>query len=627
MSDNTALTELSQQLAVSFRNLLTECAIHGQTSQESDQERLLAEFGRFRIWTEQTGAALRGKDSLDDTLQKDAQLRSSIIETFQQIKELLRVAMEMSSCSTSGTSALDLSEELLTSDSDYSEHTGISNEEVARSRPKVTRLSLAMSHIHEQIGLLYHHSAMLRRPRIGGRYLHSRSNKDQSDIPYWELSHVRQKLEQWNLSATQDSRTGMNVTTSDKPLKLPSLKYWSQHPWMLEEQPKEGLMPDDDTLSSPEPSETPSGDTIPTALTFSSVAESAGLESNPEARPGRTVFECPYCHTALESSQMLKRNTWKRHVFRDLRPYTCTFSGCTNPERLYATRRDWVYHEMQMHRRVWSCRLCTYTSTIKQDLVDHLLEFHRGDCQRNQITLLLEAGNGSMEESTSQECCFCHQLMSLRRLMDHMAAHLEDLALFVLHVSNNDVLDDEEYAALASLDSESEDISQNSESILPFPDIATQESTALLPKIESFTKTDQSMIESSKNTSLTPETLFTCDKCNTTFDTLHNFLNHKGCRRQPYECPFPKCNKIFIRARDLKKHSNLHIRPHECPYPECNKRCAERRDLDRHKSLHHGEPGRGFHCPEPDCRYFEGGQSFTRKDNLKRHMGQMHHNA
>ncbi|KAK8003110.1 hypothetical protein PG989_002829 [Apiospora arundinis] len=485
MSDNTALTELSQQLAVSFRNLLTECAIHGQTSQESDQERLLAEFGRFRIWTEQTGAALRGKDSLDDTLQKDAQLRSSIIETFQQIKELLRVAMEMSSYSTSGTSALDLSEELLTSDSDYSEHTGISNEEVARSRPKVTRLSLAMSHIHEQIGLLYHHSAMLRRPRIGGRYLHSRSNKDQSDIPYWEISHVRQKLEQWDLSATQDSRTGMNVTTSDKPLKLPSLKYWSQHPWMLEEQPKEGLMPDDDTLSSPEPSENPSGDTIPTAYTFSSVAESAVLGSNPEARPGRTVyadselgessdmtckvpkvpvgsitgtrFECPYCHTALESSQMLKRNTWKRHVFRDLRPYTCTFSGCTNPERLYATRRDWVYHEMQMHR-----------------------------------------------------------------------PHLEDLALFVLHASNNDVPDDEEYAALASLDSESEDISQNSESILPFPDIATQESTALLPKIESFTKTDQSMIESSKNTSLTPETLFTCDKCNTTFDTLHNLLNHKG---------------------------------------------------------------------------------------------------
>ncbi|KAK6850213.1 ankyrin repeat protein [Apiospora arundinis] len=562
MSDNTALTELSQQLAVSFRNLLTECAIHGQTSQESDQERLLAEFGRFRIWTEQTGAALRGKDSLDDTLQKDAQLRSSIIETFQQIEELLRVAMEMSSCSTSGTSALDLSEELLTSDSDYSEHTGISNEE---------------------------------------------------------------------------------------------LKYWSQHPWMLEEQPKEGLMPDDDTLSSPEPSETPSGDTIPTALTFSSVAESAGLESNPEARPGRTVyadselgessdmtckvpkvpvgsitgtrFECPYCHTALESSQMLKRNTWKRHVFRDLRPYTCTFSGCTNPERLYTTRRDWVYHEMQMHRRVWSCRLCTYTSTIKQDLVDHLLEFHRGDCQLNQIPLLLEAGNGSMEESTSQECCFCHQLMSLRRLMDHMAAHLEDLALFVLHASNNDVPDDEEYAALASLDSESEDISQNSESILPFPDIATQESTALLPKIESSTKTDQSMIESSKNTSLTPETLFTCDKCNTTFDTLHNFLNHKGCRRQPYECPFPKCNKIFIRARDLKKHSNLHIRPHECPYPECNKRCAERRDLDRHKSLHHGEPGRGFHCPKPGCRYFEGGQTFSRKDHLKRHMGQMHLNT
>ncbi|KAK8111515.1 C2H2 and C2HC zinc finger [Apiospora kogelbergensis] len=571
------LTELSQSTATGFRQFLLMCTSHEKAMQVSDQERLLVDFGRFRIWTEQTGAALRGRDSLDDTLKRDPLLRNSIIEVFQQILALLRVdfmkATEIYSGTAGGLAVSDPSEEVLTSDSEYSDCSGVANEETARPRPKVTRLSLVMSHIHEQIGLLYYYSAIFRRPRLGGRYLHSKSDTYQLSIPSYELSHVRQKLSQWDQVVEQDYQIYSTATTSTKsPHPAPTadetlslrlaaandrrreqLRYWSQHPWMSEEQPQEDHIlvagTDDDTPGLPEPFEGHSQSTFPTARTFSSVARSAISESNPEAVPERTVyassefdesgrlasrvpkvpvesmkaeqFECPYCHTVLESSQMNDRNTWKRHVFRDLRPYTCTFTDCSNPDKLYATRRDWIYHEMQMHRRMWSCRLCVYTSTVKQNLARHLQESHETECQPNQAPLLLEASNVPMEESAPQRCCFCHKETSLKRAMDHIAAHLEDLALFVLHTATGDVPEENSSAGLSSLASVAEDIWQKAEPIPADSNLATREPPTILSKVDMSTEPIQDIRSSFEDTVISPETVYTCDECNRTFDRPH----------------------------------------------------------------------------------------------------------
>ncbi|KAL3477454.1 hypothetical protein BJX99DRAFT_226268 [Aspergillus californicus] len=70
----------------------------------------------------------------------------------------------------------------------------------------------------------------------------------------------------------------------------------------------------------------------------------------PKVAEGQAEFNCPFCGQTL-MSEGLSRLQWKRHVFRDLRPYVCTFTECQNAEKLYATRHEWLYHEMQMHRR------------------------------------------------------------------------------------------------------------------------------------------------------------------------------------------------------------------------------------------------------------------------------------
>lgn len=39
----------------------------------------------------------------------------------------------------------------------------------------------------------------------------------------------------------------------------------------------------------------------------------------------------------------------RTHVFRDLRPYICTFEDCKDPDQQYDTLSDWIAHEISRH--------------------------------------------------------------------------------------------------------------------------------------------------------------------------------------------------------------------------------------------------------------------------------------
>ncbi|GES64971.1 pkinase-domain-containing protein [Aspergillus terreus] len=43
-------------------------------------------------------------------------------------------------------------------------------------------------------------------------------------------------------------------------------------------------------------------------------------------------FECPYCFTICPRKFIAKK-AWETHIFRDLRPYVCTFEGCKEPDQ------------------------------------------------------------------------------------------------------------------------------------------------------------------------------------------------------------------------------------------------------------------------------------------------------
>ena len=66
----------------------------------------------------------------------------------------------------------------------------------------------------------------------------------------------------------------------------------------------------------------------------------------------------------------------RRHVFRDLQPYICTFENCAKPDRLFGSRQDWYDHEFQDHRREWFCAICTQACPTPTALEEHVKISH-----------------------------------------------------------------------------------------------------------------------------------------------------------------------------------------------------------------------------------------------------------
>jgi len=145
-------------------------------------------------------------------------------------------------------------------------------------------------------------------------------------------------------------------------------------------------------------------------------------------------------HKVLQVRILTQVTLPRRHVFRDLRPYVCTHSSCSSPDKMYATRRQWAYHEMQMHRRQWTCRQCNGTTFGSRGLMGtHLRTNHPRSWTEQQLSILLDMSEGPLDETQVLACPICPNELYLSRLLPHLADHMEEISLFVLpSVSNGD---------------------------------------------------------------------------------------------------------------------------------------------------------------------------------------------
>ncbi|KAL8683353.1 MAG: hypothetical protein Q9224_006694, partial [Gallowayella concinna] len=81
-------------------------------------------------------------------------------------------------------------------------------------------------------------------------------------------------------------------------------------------------------------------------------------------------FVCPYCYFIVN---IKTTRSWYRHVFIDLRPYSCPFQKCRTPDKLYSSRRDWFAHVSGAHDIVGlSCPLCADVLTTKKMFERHI---------------------------------------------------------------------------------------------------------------------------------------------------------------------------------------------------------------------------------------------------------------
>ncbi|KAH6722954.1 hypothetical protein BKA61DRAFT_565607 [Leptodontidium sp. MPI-SDFR-AT-0119] len=89
---------------------------------------------------------------------------------------------------------------------------------------------------------------------------------------------------------------------------------------------------------------------------------------------------------------------------------------------------------------------------------------------------------------------------------------------------------------------------------------------------------------------------------------------------ESFACHF--CAQTFAQKCLLNRHINTHTKPYVCSFDGCTARRATNRDLKRHMVCHDPVSAPAFLCTERGCEYAVKG--FKRKDNLKRHMENVH---
>ncbi|KAI1196735.1 hypothetical protein F5X97DRAFT_202072 [Nemania serpens] len=548
-----------------YRNLAAHILENDNSNTEGgddiDSNHLLDEFGRLRIWGDQTKAALepKARSSLDDFLRNEERLSEEVKEVLGQLEIGLSIALSTAKDTDQQRSAPkgDASDRTI-SHSDYSSESGSEDStDWGSKRPKSSRLSIIMSHIFEYIQLLYHFGSLLRRPGLKGRYLRHDDSEGRHPMTIFDTCHIEEKLRHWDRQAAggigvspekEEAVTEQIISerlACESANNIPQyvlsrrfakansqrreqLKYWINNPYRLDgpqgpegkkiigksalkTKPKKGDAATEDETATvkPESKKSKSEKSRSTALSFSTVAESAlpgsGTEMGrpqtvyaesvvagkwsarvpPPPKPaividGTEQYECPYCYMSLDAKLVKDRTAWKRHVFRDLRPYSCTFMECTNPNKLYTTRHEWKYHEMQIHRRNWVCHKCDCKFEEKDVLVQHLRDNHSGNWTDRQLSIILEMSERPMDESVILPCPLCKSQLSLAKLFDHLAAHMEEISLFVLP-NNSEPGDNTNSNDAMRTDTEngSDGMEPSPQSSLRFSDIAQSDREAV----------------------------------------------------------------------------------------------------------------------------------------------------
>ncbi|SPQ22034.1 4d02eded-7eb9-4f7f-9943-741b74605947 [Thermothielavioides terrestris] len=142
-------------------------------------------------------------------------------------------------------------------------------------------------------------------------------------------------------------------------------------------------------------------------------------------------FECPFCYRMVSAST---RSAWKRHVFGDLRPYTCLFPECAESHADFDRRHLWEAHISQHHWQSFYCPFtCDTSSPSASELRQHLSHQHMPGATAEQLNAVLSLGKRAAAADTANECPMCrHTVIGLRPYIRHVGRHLEQLALFAL---------------------------------------------------------------------------------------------------------------------------------------------------------------------------------------------------
>ncbi|KAL9607786.1 MAG: hypothetical protein Q9167_007331 [Letrouitia subvulpina] len=349
------------------------------------------ELGRLRIWAANIGAHQTGQSSLDFRLRDASHISDEITDLLNDLSGRLdEIAVLLSDDTNSDTHLeTDLTANFL-------------------DEPSLTEIQQLYEEVVTIVKCLYQMSMLIRNP--------ARHNLLAESVPddvlmsdRWDRQHVSNKFPQ--ADDTVIEHLGRGITRRRR-----YLKYRERHSAKLSRGLEHDLDTEAQTMSSTmatgykadiiDSEDTASNSGISQTSYAPSLYEGGNVTIPPlpkESLAGKP-FICPYCYFVVD---VQNTRSWTRHIFKDLKPYSCTFSDCRTIDRLYISRTEWFFHVSNTH------------------------------------------------DVSNLQCPLCKDsLMSLKFFERHVARHLEELALFVLPRTEPDAGEEHDDEA-QSIDSES----------------------------------------------------------------------------------------------------------------------------------------------------------------------------
>ncbi|KAF5978650.1 transcription factor Cys6 [Fusarium coicis] len=459
-----------------FRTVVTSFnqevdSLDGQAESDGLHELPLAlenENVRFKMWAGNLGAHQSGPASLDHRLREAPHIQEQILYLLRDILESLediRVPMPQRESPVGNTDIEDKPDSPLEGSDPDSEDIFTNSDLDDDENTPETRLTTLCTDLAEAIDCLLRLSLAIANPAPHERFRKLGAGPDE-DISFYEAHDVHYVQDKFpKISQDLSDILGKFITRRRQFFKYRQSHHAKLAAGLDQESHKDTsrteIVPN--TVASSLPEHFKGSGVIDednrsdVAMSETSYATSAGylmLEDGemkpapplrvpprpPEADKG--VFECPFCYRMISAST---RGAWKRHVFGDLRPYTCLFSRCAESNTDFDRRHRWQLHVSQYHWRTWSCPFkCGSTFPSAVQLGDHVRHQHLPNASDEHFATVVARGEISVSNDVAQECPLCRRAISgLKSYVKHVGRHLEQLALHALPKIGDEELEDD----------------------------------------------------------------------------------------------------------------------------------------------------------------------------------------
>ncbi|KAI5806083.1 hypothetical protein EDC01DRAFT_133541 [Geopyxis carbonaria] len=461
----TSIRSIYARVVHTFNRLIDTFDEAGPSlSQQLNSSAFEDELGHFRLWAGNSGAHRKGRISLDHRLRYSLKLHDTVSQDLEELDDTLQRAIKI--IQNGGNTYLYSSSETSSEESSDEEFESVMVEE---ELPTTTPLQHACEEIELRITCLMRLLVTFRQPAP-----HDQTAKCAAiPIAHFEehdINHVSNKYPKAPRYLTERlGRANTKRRQLFKYLKLhhEKIALYVDVPIPIAEKLtdsfEQGARDDQDEYPEEHSVTVQTQTTVTTILettrklqeleidecrseagqTETSYAQSEGTPEDHISVPhpprsaeplGDRPFPCPFCYYFINPSST---RSWERHVFKDLKPYVCTFEDCIDHTQLFESRREWFNHEVQTHRREWCCAQCEKIFRTRDKFKAHLNTTHPEQYSNSIVNLCERA------VLTEQQCPICSKRCQYAKIASHLGRHMQQIALFVLRESSNEEEDEE----------------------------------------------------------------------------------------------------------------------------------------------------------------------------------------